>query len=304
MRFIGNMVRSPLARRFSLVLRASGIEHKLEEDGIQFAVWILDDDQLSAAKLLFDHFVANPDAGEFQINERALPPLQSDRPSAPQVNMRQLWHSRGLQGLGVVTRIFMGLSVAVSVIILLGRPELVSFLNIEAYDAQNGQIYFQPGFYSILHGQIWRLITPIFLHFGFLHILFNMMWFKDLGGAIELRKSSRFLLVFILVTAALSNAAEFWVSGHPLFGGMSGINYGLLGYIWMKSRFDPNSGFFIDKQAVTMMVIWFFVCLFGLVGNVANVVHGVGFAVGLLWGILDANPREILRKRRWKERFK
>jgi GlpG protein len=276
----------------------------LADDGPQVAVWILDDDQRSAAKLLFDRFVAAPEAGEFQINERALPPLPMDRPASPQVNMRQLWHTRGLQGLGAVTRVFMGLSVAVSVIILLGRPELVSFLNIEAYEVQNGQIFFLPGFYSVLHGQVWRLVTPIFLHFGFLHILFNMMWFKDLGGAIELRKSSRFLLIFIGVTAALSNAAEFWMTSHPLFGGMSGINYGLLGYIWMKSRFDPSSGFFIDKQAVTMMVIWFFVCLFGLVGNVANVVHGVGFAVGLVWGILDANPREILRKRRWKDQFK
>ena len=37
-----------------------------------------------------------------------------------------------------------------------------------------------------------------------------------------------------------------------------------------------------------MMIVWFFVCLVGLVGNVANTAHGVGFAVGIAWGYISA----------------
>ena len=44
----------------------------------------------------------------------------------------------------------------------------------------------------------------------------------------------------VLVIAALSNLGQYFVSG-PNFCGISGVVYGLFGYIWMKGRFDPAS---------------------------------------------------------------
>ena len=156
-----------------------------------------------------------------------------------------------------------------------------------------------PGLYSVMKisansnfelaevrsGEVWRLITPIFLHFGFMHILFNMLWMKDLGKIIEKEKSSNFLLTFIVIIGALSNFAQFLVSG-PNFGGMSGVVYGLLGYLWMYKRMNSAAAFSLPKSDVVLMVGWFFLCLLGVFSfSIANMAHAAGLTLGMILGI-------------------
>src|SRR5205814_225667 len=79
---------------------------------------------------------------------------------------------------------------------------------------------------SVRHGQLWRLITPIFLHFSILHLIFNLFWLRDLGAMIETRRGSWRLLAIVLAAAVVGNLAEYAWSG-PAFGGMSGVVYAL-----------------------------------------------------------------------------
>jgi len=135
------------------------------------------------------------------------------------------------------------------------------------------------GLPEIFSGQVWRLVTPIFIHFGILHIVFNLWWLYDLGSVVEQRQGPRRMIVLVLVTAALSNLAEYFWSG-PGFGGMSGVVYSLLAYVWVQGELNPRAGLGLHQNIVLMMGIWFVVCWLGLVGNVANMAHTAGILVG------------------------
>ena len=139
--------------------------------------------------------------------------------------------------------------------------------------------YANAGLPEIFSGQLWRLITPIFIHFTYLHIIFNMLWLFDLGRALEITQKSPQLGLLVVVIGVSSNLAQYWWSG-PSFGGMSGVVYGLFGYVWMQARYNPRSGLIMNQQIMWMMMAWFVICWLGIVGNVANMAHTVGLLSG------------------------
>ena len=87
---------------------------------------------------------------------------------------------------------------------------------------------------EVRRGEVWRLVTPIFIHLNLLHIFFNMIWTRDLGTAIEIRRGSLRYVGLVLFCAVVSNYAQNVITG-PGFGGMSGVGYGLFGYIFIKA---------------------------------------------------------------------
>jgi GlpG protein len=97
------------------------------------------------------------------------------------------------------------------------------------------------------------------------------------------------------VTAIVSCVAQAaWA--HPYFGGMSGVLYGVFGYIWMKEKFEPHLGLAVGQSTVMIMMIWLVVCMFGAIGNVANAAHVAGLAVGVLWGYSPTGWRRMKRE--------
>ena len=141
---------------------------------------------------------------------------------------------------------------------------------------------------------MWRLVTPIFLHFGPLHILFNMLWLRQLGAVLELRRGSRRFLTTVLLIAILSNVAQY-LNGGPTFGGMSGVVFGLFGYIWIKSRYAPQDGLYMPPRMVFWMIAMFLFCLSGRLGPVANTAHGVGMMVGMVIAYWPVFLRKLQR---------
>ncbi len=295
MRSIGRLQNETEARQFGNFLYSKGIENQVDpasESG--WEIWVIDDSRLDEAATLFERFAAGPSDPMFVqgAGEGARKRHRDEQIRAPKrarvVDARTTFYKPPV-GFGMLTTVLIVISVAVAIITRLGEDSrVVGYLSISRY--------FE-GLPEIRHGQIWRLFTPMFVHFGLLHIFFNMLWLRDLGSMVETRKGTGTLLALVLVISALSNVGQYLYSG-PMFGGMSGVVYGLLGYVWMQGKFDPASGLELHPQTVTIMIIWFFLCLVGVIPNVANVVHGVGAAVGIVWGFAAAQAAAWRRHHR------
>jgi len=255
----------------------SSLEEKEGEEG--YEIWISDEDQINQASFHYQEFLKNHDDPKFKVKLKdkrkpeSLP--ESKKSGFKQYNLGNKWRSQE-KSPGVVTLALIITSVAVFLISGMGKNTQIIgpfFISEEI----NG------GLDEIISGQLWRLITPIFLHFNLLHILFNCMWLHSLGSQIEKKKGTKFFITFILCTAIVSNLSQFLITG-PAFGGMSGVVYGLFGYVWIKSRLDPGDGFYIDPVVAMIMLGFFLVCFTGAFGGVANWAHAGGLIVGLGWG--------------------
>lgn len=284
MRQIGHIEKESDARTFGDFLYVQGIENQVEpEAGQGWAVWIHAEEELERAARLLSEFRAQPDHPRFRAQAAGAEELRAEAEREQAAYAKKIIRGRQLfpwlyaYGLGPLTLVLVLISIAVFIWSGFGR--------------QFEPIY--PLFFvwpEIMQGQVWRLVTPIFIHFHVLHIVFNLLWLRDLGSMIEARQGTGRFALLVFAIATVSNSVQN-ITGGPSFGGMSGVVYGLLGYVWMKGKFDPESGLFLHPSTVTMMIIWFFICLVGLIPGVANAAHGAGLAMGIAWGYLSSRRR-------------
>ena len=147
-------------------------------------------------------------------------------------------------------------------------------------------------------GEPWRLITPAFLHFNWLHIVFNGLWTWELGRRIETAVGSARLFGLFLCVAVVSNVSQYLFGGPGLFGGMSGVVYGFLGFAWLGERLNGSWRMAPPPGVMAFMLGWLVICELGVIevlgfGAIANAAH-VG---GLLAGLLLALPLAALARR-------
>ncbi|MFC1764600.1 rhomboid family intramembrane serine protease [Planctomycetota bacterium] len=286
MRLIGSLSSDEEAQRLCDFLYAEGMETQVDpgSDG-QWEVWILDDDHLDAAQSQFDRYQQDPHASDF-ARGAAMGDKKRKRDKKTQVAKRYktIDSSRAFYQapvtMGIVTLALLAISVGMAVITRLdGNSRFVPPLKI------SDQLQPQELFPEVRQGQVWRLVTPIFIHFNILHILFNMLWLRDLGSVIEARKGTLQFLLLVLVLAVTSNVAQYLWRG-PNFGGMSGVVYGLLGYVWMQGKLNPAAQLKLHPHIVVMMLIWLALGFTGQM-DMANGAHLFGLLVGVAWGALS-----------------
>jgi GlpG protein len=302
MRAIGYLTDEQAARTFGDFLYVQGIENQVElhkPDG--WAVWVKDEDKIEQATALLTTFRKNPSDPKYRAQGKSATALREKEEKGKATYQkkvrdgRQLFRPLAAYGFGPLTFVLILISVVVAIVSRFGEAQdPIMRLFMTDYSVQGSYISWNPRLLEIRHGELWRLITPIFIHFGPLHLIFNMLWLRDLGSMIEARQSSWLLGLMVLVVAVASNLVQFYFGGPhfhpggPDFGGMSGVVYGLLGYVWIRGKFDPASGLFLHSYTVTMMIIWFVACFTPLIPHVANGTHAAGLVIGMAWGYLSS----------------
>jgi GlpG protein len=288
MRQLGTVTDERAAQRFADYLLTRGISVSLEPDHDGWKIWVRNEDHMDLARREFADFTAAPDAPIYREASSAAEHLRLEEQRRAKeakknfVNVSARWRT-GISRRIPVTILLMAACIVVAVWSNLGAKEsVVTELSISPYQIQGRFIQYTP-LSRLWYREPWRLISPILLHFGIWHILFNMIMLLQLGALIEAARGSWRFAVFVLLIAVPSNVAQYLWAG-PLFGGMSGVVYGLFGYIWMKSRYEPGSGFYVTQNTVVWMVGWFLMCLFGVIPGIANAVHTAGFVVGIILG--------------------
>lgn len=150
---------------------------------------------------------------------------------------------------------------------------------------------------NIRLGQVWRIITPIFLHGGAIHLAMNMFGLVIFGRLIERLMGTPRFAVFVLALAILPNLLQGLMpsslGGNPLFVGISGVVYGFVGYVWIRDRLNPNFGISIPMPFIVIMVGMMVVGLSGAVEgwNLADLCHLGGMLVGGLVGFASESKK-------------
>jgi len=296
MRQIGSVTSEPYAQRLTDFLLTKGIKSQYEPVEGAWAIWVYDEDQVSRGREFVAEFQSNPDRSDFLEAEAAARKLRNAaianerRARKNVIDVRSQWTNPSPNR--PVTMFLIAVCVLVAFLSRFGDDpgddKLIQKLVFSSYDQRGTSITWWPVLgprSDIRNGEVWRVITPIFIHFGVMHLFMNMMALHSLGGLIEMVRGSWRLAFLVLFLAVVSNPLQYWWDGSPSFGGISGVVFGLFGYVWMKSRFQPELGMRIDPGSITMVLFFMVLCMTGLVGPVANAAHLAGMIGGVLVGI-------------------
>ncbi len=293
MRVIGHLNGESVARLFVDYLYVKGVDSEMEWDsGERWEIWVHEEEQFAFAKQLLGEFAANPGASEFaDVGLQAKKMRREAAEKEDRYRKRVKTRAETVASLRrpKIGKLTMGLmTVCIGIFLMM----LNETMRVKIRDRLSiSTPYFSPddkdkgSLWEVRQGQIWRLVTPILMHGGIIHIFFNLLCMKNLGSVLEWRLGWRSLLGIIVVIAVVSNLAQYYASG-PSFLGISGVVFGLLGFIWIKGKLDPNFGLELPRPIVFLMLLWLVLgymrVLDSFVGaTIANTAHLAGLIAGM-----------------------
>lgn len=262
---------------FISLLQRLQVPHRVAEEAGEQVLWVPGEQLAEQVRELYGRYPQ----GDAEV---LLEPSPASAEAAPSF-VQQLKASR-------MTAVVLLLSFIAAAITLLGdNLATVSWLSFVDYRVQGDFIYFSYLNDTLASGQWWRLLTPMLIHFGILHLAMNTLWYWELGRRIEVRQGAVMLLGLTLLFSLAANFAQYLHAGPSLFGGLSGVLYGLLGHCWIFQRLAPTPAYRLPPGVLVMMLAWLLICMTGIFellqfGAIANAAHVGGLLAGCLTGLV------------------
>ncbi len=261
---------------FSQSLKSQGIFHRISEESGQQIIWVEGEQQVALVRGALDCW---------SFEERNASPIRdSAKLEVKRTLVMGLYNVLRAYVHSPVSMAMIAACVVVAVFSSLGtQPQRVAFLFYPLLDTS--------GFTALLISidsvsELLRSFSPMLLHFGELHLVFNMLWLWYFGRQLESTHPRWLFVVLILLCSFTANTTQYLYSGYNNFGGMSGVVYGLLGYTWIIHKFMPGSQLLISSGMFVVFVIALILMEITASSWIASAAHVGGLISGLLFGIL------------------
>lgn len=134
--------------------------------------------------------------------------------------------------------------------------------------------------FNVVHGEWYRLISSMFLHFNFEHILMNMLSLFIFGKIVESIIGSWRMLIIYIISGLYGNFVSLSFNTTTISVGASGAIFGLIGSIFVIMYLSKN---FNKKMIGQLLIALFVLIVFSLfMSNINIMAHLGGFISGVL----------------------
>ena len=159
----------------------------------------------------------------------------------------------------------------------------LSFLLLSTQGLKAIDLWFMPPQLTLENS--WQLITPSFIHYTFLHFATNLIIWWMFATKVE-PNSTRYFLLFFTISAAFSNICQWLMTGSE-FGGLSGVNYALLGYLLVGEKLAGIKVYKLDPILTGLLLLLIPLGFSGKIGQLANYAHIGGLLIGCLLAVIN-----------------
>jgi GlpG protein len=301
MRYLAQIEGKQQAETFVAYLLTQSVSTHIEgnaDNDQLWDIWIRDEDALEQARAELAHFRSQPDDPKYAAAIPSARQIIRDKQAAQReaakrvrpVNYRGTLATRGGGRIPPLTLTLLIICIAVSILTNFASPPANSKLGITMLDQlsfvkQRDYDNTRDPAYNLKRGEVWRAVTPAFLHGSPLHLAMNMFALVILGRLAEqLVGTPRYALMVLLLAALpmlLACLMPPALDGSPQTVGISGVIYGLASFLWLVARQRPDLGFQIPNGFITFMVIMILLGFAGVLTGISSWAHLGGFVVGL-----------------------